>query len=210
MPLDSLPTDFLQPAIGWASTTPQRLAAPPGNERGALFRAVSRFSVMLGRQDVPDVISVLHLNPRLFWPWLVFASRLMPYGKLPATLREKIILRTGWNCRSRYEWGQHVEIALRVGVTDAEIVALTQGPQACADQRDRAALQACDELCSGYQISDTTWQALAGLFSDKELVELTLLIGHYQMIAGFLNSAGLVLEPPVEAVLQAFYQRVGS
>jgi 4-carboxymuconolactone decarboxylase len=150
---------------------------------------LGRLSRRLGRQEVPDVISVLHINPRLFWAWLFFASRLMPYGRLPAKLREKIILRTAWNCRSRYEWGQHVDIGLSVGVTDEEIIKITKGPAAFAGHDDQAVIQACDEMCAEQCISDSTWKTLSERYDKKRLIEIMLLIGHYVMIAGFLNSA---------------------
>lgn len=153
---------------------------------------------------------MLHANPRLFWPWLLFASRLMPFGRLPPALREKVILRMAWLCRSRYEWGQHVEIALRCGVSDAEIVALAQGAGAMAEPGERAVLQACDELHRDGCVSEATWALLSAQYPEPLLIELLMLAGHYQMLAGFLNSAGLVLEPAVEAALQAFHERVGK
>lgn len=200
--------DALQPEGGWSSLARARLSAPVPAARGLLFRSTARLSGLFGRQEVPDVLTVLHLNPRLFWAWLFFASRLMPYGKLPPTLREKIILRTAWNCRSRYEWGQHVDIALRAGVSDADIVRLSQGPQACTSPHEQAVLQACDELCRHTLVSDDTWQRLSQHYPDSLLIEILLLVGHYQMIAGFLNSAGLTLEAPIEKTLQAFYRRI--
>ena len=199
--------DALQPEAGWIRPAP-RLCAPPPARRGPLFRALSRFSALFGRADIPDVITVLHQHPRLFWPWLLFASRLMPHGRLPAALREKVILRTAWNCRSRYEWGQHVDIALAAGVSDAEIACLAQGPAAVADPLERAVLSACDELHREQCVREATWQTLSAHYSEPLLIELLMLVGHYRMIAGFLNSAGLVLEPPLEARLQALYQRL--
>lgn len=198
----------LVPDGGWAGAGHVRLPAPRPAARGALFRSLSGAARLFGRHDVPDVITVLHVNPRLFWAWLFFASRLMPFGRLPAALREKAILRTAWLCRSRYEWGQHVEIALRSGVSDAEIVALTRGAAALADAGDRAVLQACDELHRDHCVGEATWATLRTHFREPLLVELLLLIGHYQMIAGFLNSTGLALEAPIEAALQAFHGRV--
>lgn len=198
----------LTPPQGWISHSQPRLSAPASHERGIIFRLASKFSKLLGRADVPDVITVLHINPRLFWPWLLFASRLMPYGKLPAALREKVILRTGWNCRSRYEWGQHVEIALRSGVTPLEIKTLALTPEQENNELDRLALLATDELCFNAVISDATWQALSQHLNHKKMLELLMLVGHYQMIAGILNSAGLVLEPSVEQVLSKFNQQV--
>ncbi len=198
----------LQPDAGWKHPSSARLVAPPISDRGLLFRLLGRLSGRLGRQEVPDVITVLHMNPRLFWAWLFFASRLMPYGRLPAKVREKIILRTGWNCRSRYEWGQHVDIALTVGVTDEEIVKVSQGPAAFTGHDDQALMLACDEMRAEQCISDSTWKSLSEHYDKKRLIEIMMLIGHYIMIAGFLNSAGLKLEKPIEDKLQAFHARV--
>jgi alkylhydroperoxidase family enzyme len=200
----------LQPEKGWITSRPARLAAPPPPQRGPLFRAMSRASDLFGRNEVPDVLTVLHINARLFWAWLFFASRLMPYGRLPAALREKIILRTAWNCRSRYEWGQHVDIALRCGVSDAEILNIAAGPAAFADDSDRTVMQACDELFREKCISDATWQVLARQHDEKALIEIMILEGHYEMLAGFLNTAGIALEAPTEAILQAFYRRTAA
>lgn len=199
--------DALEPEGGWIRVQP-RLAAPTVSEQGFLLRSASLLTKMFGRSEIPDVLSVYSKSPRLFWPWLAFASQLMPYGQLPATVREKIILRTAWNCCSRYEWGQHVDIALSVGVTDVEIVRLTQGVDVTTDGLERALLSACDEIHRDKLIADETWQVLNQHYSEKLLIEITILVGHYEMIAGFLNSAGLQLEAPIEQKLQAFYQRI--
>ncbi len=199
----------LQPPGGWLAP-PQRLLAPPQRQRGAVFRALSLLARRFGRAEVPDIFAVLHLNRRLFWPWLLFASRLMPGGRLAAAERETLILRTAWNCRSLYEWGQHVEIALAAGVDDAAILRVAQGPEACADGHERALLQACDELCRERGLSDATWAALARRYDSRLMIEIVVLVGHYIMIAGFLNSAGLKLEAPVAQVLAAFEARAAD
>ncbi len=200
--------DKLEPALGWASVPRTRLAPPTIEERGILFRTASKLSSRFGRPDVPDVLSALHKNPKIFWAWLFFASRLMPFGNLSARDREKVILRTAWNCRSRYEWGQHVEIALSVGVSDEEIVRVTQGALGFINAKDQALMNACDDLYSQKCLSDTTWASLESHYSEKLLIEIMMLIGHYEMIAGFLNSAGLRLEPAIERQLQAFHERI--
>lgn len=202
--------DSLQPPGGWATAATVRIPPPPPAQRGLLFRAVSRLSVLLGRADLPDIFPVLHVHPGLFWPWLLFASRLMPFGKLSGTDREKIILRTGWNCRSRYEWGQHVEIGLSVGVSDADILRVTQGPEGFADRHQRALMQACDDLCERNVISDATWQILSEKYNDVLRIEIAMLVGHYRMIAGFLNSSGIALEPPLEKCWQDVQRRMGG
>jgi alkylhydroperoxidase family enzyme len=202
--------DELQPQDGWIGPASPRLIPPKVADRGFVFRGISLFARSFGRTQLPDIFSVLHINPRLFWAWLFFASRLMPGGRLPARDREKIILRTAWNCRSRYEWGQHVDIGLRVGMTDEEIVRIARGPDACADAHERSLMRACDELVRDKFISESTWQELSGRHNEKLMIEIVMLIGHYEMVAGFLNSAGLQLETTIEEKLQAFHQRIAA
>lgn len=200
----------LAPAGGWAGPAVPRIATPLVSERGLVFRLMSLFSRRLGRAEIPDVFSVFHINARLFWAWLFFASRLFPFGRLRAAERELVILRTAWNCRSRYEWGQHVEIGLRVGLSDAEVMRIAQGPQAFAGDARQALMQACDELFRDRVLSDGTWNALAERYDQRRLIEIAILAGHYIMLAGFLNSAGLRLEAPTEAKLQEFHRRVAA
>lgn len=202
--------DELEPEGGWIRAETTRLPAPPPSRRGLLFRGVSLASRFFGRAQVPDVFTVFHINSRLFWAWLFFASRLMPGGRLPARDREKMILRTAWNCRSRYEWGQHVDIALRVGVSDEDIVRVARGPAAFEDPRDRAQMQACDDLFGRQIIAATTWQQLSAYYDEKKLIEIVILIGHYQMIAGFLNSAGISLEAQTESKVEDFHRRIAA
>src|SRR6266542_3177337 len=76
-----------------------------------------------------NIFDTLVRHPGLFRKWLPFGGKLLA-GKLPARDRELLILRTGWRCRSEYEWGQHVIIARAAGVTDEEIEHLKAGPEA--------------------------------------------------------------------------------
>lgn len=197
----------LKPDNGWAGADKARIPIPRGKQRSVMLRSLSKAAKRFGRSEVPDVFVALIQHPGLFWPWLMFASRMMPNGKLPAADREKCILRTAWNCRCRYEWGQHVEIALSVGVEDETIRSLSIGSAAC-EGKDKVLLCACDELFKNQFLTDPTWQALQTYYDDKQRIELVMLIGHYQMLAGFINSAGLQLEPGMQQVLQALHQRL--
>jgi alkylhydroperoxidase family enzyme len=200
----------LRPDGGWLGPATPRLIPPAPKDRGLLFRSMGLVAKGFGRSEMPDIFSVFHINARLFWAWLYFASKLMPGGRLPAKMREKIILRTAWNCRSRYEWGQHVDIALSVGVSDEDIVRLSRGPEACSERNERALVMACDEMKQNQLISDPTWQTLSEFYDERLLIEIVILIGHYIMVAGFLNSGGLQLEPTIERKLAAFHQRISA
>ena len=200
------PTDPIAPPGGWARVASPRLRPPPPSERGLVFRFVALFSRFFRRPEVPDVFPLINLDRRIFLPWLAFASRLMPFGRLPAVLRELVILRTAWSCRSRYEWGQHVDVALGAGVAPADILRAAEAAPRYDDPIAQALIEACDQLCAQHFVDDATWETLRARFHEAELVELAFLVGHYRMLAGLLNSAGLVLEPALEAKLQAFYR----
>src|SRR5437868_12429476 len=113
-----------------------------------------------------NIFHTLVRNPGLFRKWLPFGGKLLA-GKLPARDRELLILRTGWHCRSDYEWGQHILIARSAGITDDEIARVTVGPDAGGwDEFERVLLTAADELHADACISDATWAALAARYDE--------------------------------------------
>ena len=68
-----------------------------------------------------NIFSTLARHEDLFRAWLRFGGFLLGDGVLPARERELLILRTGYNCASDYEWGQHVRIAQALGIAREEI-----------------------------------------------------------------------------------------
>jgi alkylhydroperoxidase family enzyme len=84
-----------------------------------------------------------------------------------------------------------VRLGRRAGLTDEEIARVTGSGDALDgfSAREAAMLAAADELHATRDLSDEHWAALraAGL-SDKDLIELCLLIGHYEMLAMTLNA----------------------
>ncbi len=144
-----------------------------------------------------NIFDTLVRHPGLFRKWLPFGGKLL-VGKLPARDRELLILRTGWHCRSEYEWGQHVLIARAAGITDEEIGRVTRGPDAEGwDTFERVLLTAADELHADARITDATWAALAERYDERQLIEVPMLIGHYHMVAFTLNSLGVQREEGV-------------
>ncbi|MFO7281597.1 MAG: carboxymuconolactone decarboxylase family protein [Thermoanaerobacterales bacterium] len=145
------------------------------------------------------IFTTLVRHPGLFRRWLPFGGKLLA-GKLPARDRELLVLRTGWNCRSDYEWAQHVRIARRAGLTDEEIERVKQGPDAAGWSADDALLlRAADELHRDACLSDATWEALAHRYDERQMIEVPMLVGHYHMVAFALNSLGVQVEDDVAA-----------
>lgn len=150
-----------------------------------------------------NIFATFVRHPGLFRRWLPFGGKLMA-GKLAARDRELLILRTGWNCRSDYEWAQHVRIARAVGITDDEIERIRAGADTDAgtdgwSEHDSLLMRAADELHVDACLSDATWTALAERYDERQMIELPMLVGHYHLVAFTLNSLGVQVEDDVAA-----------
>jgi 4-carboxymuconolactone decarboxylase len=148
-----------------------------------------------------NIFRTLARHPDLFRSWIRFGGYLLVGGTLPATDRELMILRTAVRCRSSYEWGQHVRVSLRLGMDRDVIDRVVEGPTAPGwTEHEATLLRAVDELHDDARISESTWGALADTYDETQLIELTMLIGQYHMVAFTLNSLGVELDEGLEAL----------
>lgn len=185
----------LAPPNGWIDTGVPRLLPLQPHETGLGMRLLVTLVNKIGRLDAENLFMMLMRNFRLFRSWLPFAAKLMPFGEIARRETELIILRVAWNCRSRYEWGQHVDIGMRIGLTIDDIKRITHGAEANGwTTNEKTLIQACDEFHHDRMISDMTWQKLTNIYSHRQLLEVLMVIGHYEMLAGVLNSTGLKLD----------------
>jgi alkylhydroperoxidase family enzyme len=131
-------------------------------------------------------------HPGLLKRWGVFAGHVLGHSTLPVRDRELLILRIGYLCRSRYEWGQHVLIARQARISDDEIRRVQAGPDAPGwSDTDRLLLEATDELHADARISDATWNGLAAHFNTRQLMDIVFTVGQYNMVSMALNSFGV-------------------
>lgn len=113
---------------------------------------------------------------------------------LPEREREMVILRTGWLCKSGYEFAQHTRIGKACGLTDDEIARIKAGPDAPGwTPIESAMLRAADELVSDHFVSNDTWAALEDL-GNKGRMDLVFTVGQYTQVSMMLNSFGIQLE----------------
>jgi alkylhydroperoxidase family enzyme len=146
-----------------------------------------------------NVFSTLARHADLFRVWLPFGGYLLIGGTLDPRERELMILRTAVRCRSSYEWGQHVRLSLGLGMDRETIERVVAGPEASGwSEHDAALLRAVDELHDGARIADDTWATLATTYSEQQLIEATMLVGQYHMVAFALNSFGVPLDQGLE------------
>ncbi|MDB5498398.1 MAG: carboxymuconolactone decarboxylase [Phenylobacterium sp.] len=108
--------------------------------------------------------------------------------------REIVILRTGYLCKSGYEWTQHVRIGLGAGLTEDEIERLKKGPDAGWSAADAALIRASDELHADQFIGDATWAELGRRLTDKQRMDVVFTAAQYTQVSMMLNTFGVQLD----------------
>ena len=129
-------------------------------------------------------------------PLLVFGQSILTKQELDDHLRELAILRVAHLTGANYEWTQHVPLAKETGVTDAQVEALPQGVDSDAfNEVEKNVIRFTDEVTQEVKASAETFAALEKDLGPRQMVELTLAIGFYGMVARVMESYEVELEP---------------
>lgn len=138
--------------------------------------------------EIPEYFRTMIKHPAIFRCAMDMGTVIFK-GQVPVRDRELAVLRIGWLSRAPYEWGEHVDIGKRCGVTAEEIERVTQGSAAPGwSEHDAAILRAVEELMSHHMISDTTWATLAKKFSEPQLIEFVTMVGQY-VTTGYVQNS---------------------
>jgi alkylhydroperoxidase family enzyme len=124
------------------------------------------------------------------WGGYVLSRR----NDLPAREREIVILRTGYLCKSGYEWTQHKRIGLQSGLTEDEVARIKAGADAGWSAADAALIRATDELHADQFITEPTWAELGKHFTDKQRMDVVFTTGQYTQVSMILNTFGVQLD----------------
>lgn len=144
-------------------------------------------------------VGVLLRHPALAKAFLTFNNHVATASSLSKRVRELLILRTSWLRRSEYEFIQHVVLARRAGLSDAEIERVQRGPDAPGwEPLDADLVRAVDELLQHACIQDATWERLSAQLSRDQLMDVVFAVGCYEVLAFAFNTFGTQLEPGVE------------
>jgi alkylhydroperoxidase family enzyme len=181
-------------------TDPNWYAGPdrtddPEIKRGLIPKLVTWGAKKFTKGRSYEFMRVLAIDGRLFLPYLLWNSRLMPRGKLPRWQTEAVILRTAWICRSEYEWTQHRAIGIAAGLSKEQAAAAGPEPESeLFDATTRAMLVGAGELIEDHRLSDATYETLRGALAPKRVQEYIMLVGTYAALAGSLNTFGAQIE----------------
>ena len=165
------------------------------DQRAALAPFLTTDGGKVGGGRVLNIFRTLAHAPKALTAFLGWGSYILSRrSALSERDRELVILRTGYNCRSGYEWTQHKRIGLGCDLSEAEIERIKAGPDADGwRDLDRAMLRATDELTGQHFVTDATWAALAPL-GDKGRMDLVFTVGQYTQVSMILNSFGIQVE----------------
>jgi alkylhydroperoxidase family enzyme len=176
---------------------PERIAPQPAAQWSEATRRQLGSVVHTGTPRPVRLPAVIARHPTLLAPYLEWAKAVALRGVLSPRENALLALRTGLLWGSEFEWGVHAETApVRAGITDDELAAVAAGPLAPVwTPRERALLQAADDLVEHGTVRDATWADLAGCFDDAALVEAVLTVGHYSMLSMLANATGVAPAP---------------
>jgi len=122
-------------------------------------------------------------------------TQILNFTSLNPVLREIAILRVGVLSGATYEVFQHERIARRIGMSDALIAAIHEGPAAAAfDEGQRQVMAFTDDVVANVRAADATFEPLKDRLGYKALQELTLTIGYYMMVWRFLETFDVEIE----------------
>lgn len=145
-----------------------------------------------------------------FRPLLSLGTSILSRQQLDPKLRELAILQAAALTPGEYEWVQHVPIAKAVGATDAEIEAVERGDLEadCLGERERVLLQFGEQALENTCVDGSVFEAARKLFSPREIVELLLTLGYYNMLARLTEVAELEAEAPAGTAVVESVQRI--
>lgn len=134
-------------------------------------------------------------SPAAVREFIRIGNRLLYRAELSDRLRELVIIRVSELCDSRYEWVQHLPIALGTGLSKEQLEGLKDWRNSgLFTEEEKTVLAFTEEVVNDHQASDATFGAAAKFLDHTSLVELTLSIGYWSMVAKFLRTFQVDIE----------------
>lgn len=168
--------------------------AEMGADDLALCVAIRESVGVFEHSRIPDYMLTMVKHPEIFRRQMEMGTTIFQ-GRLTPREREIAVLRVGWLCRAPFEWGQHVAVSKRYGLSDEEIERVTLGSSAEGwTAHEAAILRGVEEMLGDQCISEPTWTELAKSWDEAQLIEFPMMVGQYVATAFVQNSLRIALE----------------
>ena len=138
---------------------------------------------------VLNLYKLLLNSPPIAAGWLHMGTAVRMESSLRGDIRELAICRVAQISGADYEWQAHAPIAVKEGVSQAQIdqLASWRSSDVFTDPQ-RAVLAYTEQVTYDFQADDQTFTAVREHFNDQEIMELTATIGFYNMVSRVLRS----------------------
>lgn len=146
--------------------------------------------IVAERGSVLHIYQMLLNSSPLASGWLNYLTAIRHQCALPGDIRELVIMRIAHVNGAPYEAEQHAPIALKEGVTQAQLDTLADWETSPHfTDKYRAVLAYTDAMTKHIHVSDGVFEAMRTQIQDERLiVELTATIGAYNMVSRFLEA----------------------
>jgi alkylhydroperoxidase family enzyme len=149
------------------------------------------------RGKLINIYRMLLNSPALAESWFNHSNAVRWKTTLNGRLREIVIIRMGHLTKSQYVLRQHVpSLALADGLSLEECDALADWRASkFFSASERAALAYADTMTRDITVPDAVFAEVKRHFDARRIVELTVLVGSYNMNARVMQALELDLEP---------------
>ena len=145
--------------------------------------------IVAERGHVLHLYQMLLHSPPLAEGWLGYLTKVRQQLTLNGALRELVIMRVAHINRAPYEAEQHAPIALKEGLTQAQLDALPQwDASALFSPLQQAALRLTDTMTREVQVPAAVLEAVRAHLGERQTVELVATIAAYNMVSRFLEA----------------------
>ncbi|MGE0255054.1 MAG: carboxymuconolactone decarboxylase family protein [Alphaproteobacteria bacterium] len=172
---------------------------PPESVDGEVAEFYAAVTGMIGR--VPNSVRTMAHAPflaMLFLPFQVATQREWPGTHISGRLKELVVIKTSHINECEYCFAHNTALGEAAGITHDQVIALSSDDYRTSDlfdARERMALEWAEHMTRRTAGRDEALYArLRALFSDAEIVELTLICGLFNMINRINDSLGLEIE----------------
>ena len=150
-----------------------------------------------GRGALINIYKLLLHTPTVCMTWFEHIGAIRWKTKLTPRLREIAIVRVAESAKYAYALQQHIPgIAVPDGVTLEECEALKDWRASGKfSDAERAALAYVDAMIAGPEVADLVFNNVRKHYNEREVVELTVLVGTYLMHNRVFTALRVDLEP---------------
>jgi alkylhydroperoxidase family enzyme len=122
-------------------------------------------------------------------------NRLLFRAELNPRFRELAIIRVSRLCDSPYEMAQHIPIALESGISREQIEKIEMWQDSgIFSEEEKVVLAFTEEVVQDSEPTEKTFAEASKFLDTTSLVELTLSIGYWSLIAKFLKTFQVDIE----------------